>query len=147
MAVLSAIGMALAPEGRVKKAVKLICGAAVLISLLSGIRSFDYNGYSRSLAEYRSDAEKLIEDSMEEREYLKREYIEERCRAYILDKAAEAGAELESVEVNLDWSTDGYWYPVGAELSGGGDESAKYTLSKTIESELGIPEANLEWIR
>ena len=139
------IGIALAPEGRVKKAVKFICGVAVLLALLTGIKSFDFTVYSRSMAEYRTKAEKMIGEANEEREFLEKEYIEERCRAYILDKAAESGYELSSVKVTLEWSTEGYWYPVEAELIGEGDEGAKYTLSKTIESELGIPADRQTW--
>jgi stage III sporulation protein AF len=143
--VLSTIAVSLSPEGRVKKAVRLICGVCVMLSLLNGIKDFDITAYSRSMAEYRADAEKMLRDSEEEREHLKKEYIEERCEAYILDKAAEAGVELSDVKVVLEWSTEGYWYPVEAEIRGEGDEGARYTLSKTIESELGIPVEKQSW--
>lgn len=144
-AVLSAVGIALAPEGRVKKAVKLICGAAVLLSLLAGVTDLDMTAYSRSMAEYRMEAERMTREASEKKELLEKEYIEERCRAYILDKAAETGYELKEVTVGLEWSADGFWYPVEAKLVGEGDESTKKSLSKTIESELGIPVKRQIW--
>ena len=139
------IGLSLAPEGRIKKAVKFICGVAVMLSLLKGIVGFDYTAYSGSLAKYRSEAERLIGESEDDRRLLEKQYIEERCRSYILDKAGEAGLDLVSVDVELSWSTDGYWYPVEAKIEVIGDEGDRYRLSKLIESELGIPEKSQTW--
>lgn len=140
-ALLSMLAVSITPDGRVKKAIKLICGFAVMLSLINGFTDFDFSFYSKSLAEYKSDAEKLIADSMEEQSLLEREYIENECSAYILDKAMELGIECESANVKVRWSEDGYWYPVEAEIGA----NANSQLADIIEGELGIPVEEQTW--
>lgn len=140
-AVLSMLAVAITPQGRVKKAVKLVCGFVVILSLLSGITDFDYRLYSKSMADHRRDIDKLIDKSIEEQTVMEREYIEAECEAYILDKADELGTNCESVSMTLRWSSEGYWYPSEAELN------MEYhpELSSYIEGELGVPEDSQTW--
>lgn len=140
-AVLSMLAVNITPDGRVKKAVKLVCGFAVILSLINGITDFDYSFYSKSMADYRRDAEKLIAESMEEQSVLEREYIEKECEAYILDKAEELGVSCDSASVILKWSEEGYWYPTAVEL----DVVYEPGLSSCIEAELGIPRDSQTW--
>ncbi len=140
-AVLSMIAVTLTPDGRVKKAVKLICGFAVMLSLISGFIDFDYSFYSKSLADHKRDAEEFIANSMEEQSLLEREYIENECAAYILDKAMELGVDCYDATVKVRWSEDGYWYPVSAEIGA----NANSQLADAIEGELGIPIASQTW--
>ena len=142
---LSLIAIAITPNGRVKKAVKLICGFAVILSVLSGFTDFDFSFYSRSMADYRAEAERMIADSQEEMSYREREYIEAECEAYILDKANALGLQCENVSVTLNWSEEGYWYPVSVQLDARGEAGVEYQLSKCIEAELGIPSEQQIW--
>ena len=140
-AVLSMLAVAITPEGRVKRVVKLVCGFAVMLSIISGFADFDFGFYSKSMADYRQDAEKFIAERVEEQSTLEREYIEKECEAYILDKATELGVMCNGAEVTLDWSVDGYWYPVEVTLESGYDSS----LASCIEAELGIPKDSQTW--
>ncbi|MBE6948883.1 MAG: hypothetical protein E7456_03450 [Ruminococcaceae bacterium] len=140
-AVLSMLAISATPEGRVKKAVKLICGFAVILSILCCFADFDFSFYSKSIADHRRDAEKLIEEELEERSLLERQYIESRCEAYILDKAAELKVNCRGAEVTLKWSAEGYWYPTAVWIEAECDPE----LADFIEAELGIPEDSQKW--
>lgn len=140
-AVLGMLAIAITPEGRVKKAVKLICGFAVILSIISGVTDFDFRFYSKSMADYRAEAEKLVADSQREQSALERKYIEDECEAYILDKAIELGLSCESASVTVKWSEEGYWYPVAVELNA----EFEHRLASCIEAELGIPMDNQTW--
>ena len=141
----SALGMiatALTPEGRVKKAVKLICGMAAVLTLLGGVTDFDYTAYSRSMADYRQEAERFIGEYEDERSQLEKEYIKERCEAYISDRGSALGFACGDVSVTVRWSADGYWYPYSLTGTIDGDAS---TLKNDIASELGIPPDRQIW--
>lgn len=142
---LSLIAIAITPNGRVKKAVKLICGFAVILSVISGFTDFDFSFYSRSMADYRTEAERMIADSREELSLKEREYIETECEAYILDKAKELGLKCDNVSVTLNWSEEGYWYPVSVQLDASGESGLEFQLSRSIEAELGISPENQIW--
>lgn len=142
-AALCAILIALTPEGKVKEIVKLMCGIAVTAAIISPIAKPDMTSYSSYLAKYRLEAEKITQSASEENKNLNRSYIEERCEAYILDKAESYGAVINSVKVRAEWSTEGFWYPAWAELDS--DAEAKEKLSGIIEAELGIARDDQRW--
>ena len=73
---------------------------------------------------------------------LERTYIEEQCAAYILAKAGQVGAEVESVSVRAQWD-DGalVWYPREAVMTGRYSEA----LARAVEAELGIPPERQSW--
>ena len=58
-----------------------------------------------------------------------------------MDKATALGAEVNGAHVALEWSTDGFWYPVGVEVQG------EYCpgLSRLIEAELGVAVQAQQW--
>ena len=53
--------------------------------------------------------------------------------------------ELSSAEVTLAWNTDGFWYPVHAEMTVTEENTELSMLKRLIESELGIPIAEQIW--
>lgn len=140
-AALSMIAMSITPEGRVKKAVKLVCAFTVILSLISGITDFDFEAYSKSMAEHKRDGEKLVSEAVEEQSLLEREYIENECVAYILDKAAALEISCDSASVTLGWSEKGYWYPEKAEMN----TPYSSELAACLEAELGISNENQTW--
>ena len=140
-AVICAAAGLLTPRGQVKKVVGLLCGAVMTAALLSPLLKPDMSAYGLKLSEYRADAAALTEEAEELRQCLDRSIIEEKLEAYILDKAQNQGAEPSAVRVQLRWSTEGFWYPAGAELGMPYDE----TLSRLLEAELGIPRETQTW--
>ncbi len=127
------------------KVIKLIGGAAMAAILISGVKDFDYQTYASALqqkqAETYWDAEAVKNDVA----LLNRRYIESKCSAYILERASQMQIELLSAEVTLAWNTDGFWYPVHAEMTVTEENTELYMLKRLIESELGIPIAEQIW--
>lgn len=140
-ALISSAAMALSPEGGAKRAVRFICGLAMMAALMSVAANLGGFGLKEYASRYTLEAEGYVEDAIDAGRRETRFIIERDCEAYILDKAAELGAEVRSVEVTAAWSDDGFWYPVSAVLEG--DESDR--LSRIIEADLGIGRSEQIW--
>ena len=61
-----------------------------------------------------------------------------------MDKGTQLGCKL-NVRVKAHWSTDGYWYPAEAEISGAVTEMAQSELARYMEAELGIAREKQFW--
>lgn len=144
-AILCSAAMALTPEGTTKKTVKLVCGFAVMLALMGAVKNFDYPDFSAYIAEYKSSAGTIAEDASQNASKSTRFIIEEKCAAYILDKAETMGINEASASVTAKWCDDGYWYPVSANIKGCFNEEEKAALSKKIEAELGISVEEQKW--
>lgn len=140
-AAVCAAALALCPEGRVRRVLRLVCGAVMTVALLAPVREFDLDLYARAAARYGEEARALGESAEEESDRLSRSIIEDECAAYIWDKADTLGLQVSSVRVGVRWSGDGFWYPWEADLDISGDAAVLETLSAAVESELGIPRA------
>ena len=145
-ALIAAAVLSITPEGRAKKAVTIVCGAAVIIALLSITVDFDYSSYSRRLAEYKSDIEEYAGEIGSVNKNLTKAIIEEESKAYILDKGKEIGITELEVSVTTRWEPDGqYWYPVSVKINAAASEGQKEDLSYYIEASLGIPRDEQIW--
>ena len=96
-----------------------------------------------SMAQYRERAEEISGRGREISDRLSRTIIEQECRTYILDKAAQLGTAINDAQVKLKWDSQGIWYPVSCTLSG------EYSpgLEAVIASELGIAPEAQEWVK
>ena len=140
-ALLCAVCTELTPQGSVKTVQRAICGVVMSLALISPLLRLDLDGYSLHLARYRKEAEEIAGQGKEISDSLSRTYIQEQCRAYILDKARLSGVPVTSASVELRWSGEGVWYPVAAEIEGTYDRA----LAEKIEEELGISRENQHW--
>ena len=139
---LSSAALALCPEGRVKRILRLVCGVMCALALASPVLALDVTTVSAAMAEYGQAAEKITSSAEEEKKMLERTYIEERCEAYILDKAAQLGAALSAASVLARWDEEALvWFPWEASLNGPQD----IRLSRAIEADLGIPAQRQRW--
>ncbi len=139
---LSAIAMALCPPGRVKSVTRLVCGIVCALAVASPLLRLDMGDISAGIAAYEQQAGRIALDAEEEQKMLERTYIEEKCGAYILGKAAETGADVRSVSVLARWDDHALvWYPWEAAVDGAYSD----TLSRVIEAELGIPAERQTW--
>ena len=135
----------LAGSESMKSAAHLVCGTAMAVLVLSRVLGFDYAGYAAALARSESSGGWSIESASESGQQLNRRLIEDRCRAYILDKAAEMEIRLSDAAVTLTWSTDGYWYPTAAMLLSMPGQGRADALDRILESDFGIPPNQVEW--
>ena len=145
-ALLCSLAMWLTPESRVKRVLRLACGAVMAASLVSPVLSLDMDVFSLNLEYYRSMAEDITSNAEEKTDRLSRTIIEERCSAYILDKAQVIDESVSSVKVTAKWGGEASsWYPYEVTVTtrpGGNDHSG---VKKLIEAELGIPEERQYW--
>ncbi len=137
--------MMITPAGRVKKVLTILCGIAMCFAVISPLSGIDFTSYSQAMAQNRLDAEKYAGDGTEYSKNLNRTIIEDECRAYILDKANELGAELKTVEVLASWSDNGYWYPTEVKICARLTPQQKQVLTDYIETQLGVGSNEQEW--
>ncbi len=146
-AVFCFLAMALTPEGSGKKAVGIACAAAMMIAVISPAVSIDLSGYSKTLTEYKLKAEEYANSGREDSENLNRLYIQDKCQAYILDKAKEIGAYISEVTVTAEWSTDGFWYPASCEIRYGCTDVQRAELEAFIVAKFGISKDEQKWCK
>ena len=143
--IVCSLALLLTSEGRVKKALTIICAVVMCAAITSPRAELDFDAYSKALVRCRSDAEKYTSQGEQYSKNLNRTIIEGECRAYILDKAEEMGAELSDVTVTALWSTEGYWYPHEVRITSSADETQREKLSYCIRTQLGISLDNQNW--
>lgn len=138
------LALTLCPEGRVRRVLRLICGAVMAITLLSPLREFDMDAYGASLARYRDEAAAAVAVAGETGDRLNRTIIERECAAYILDKADALGMTGASASVLAVWN-EGCWRPDQAEITAAATDAQRASLTAEIEAELGIPATRQYW--
>ncbi len=143
--IICSIAILLTPEGRVKKSLAIICAVAMCAAIASPLAELDFDAYSKAMARYERDAERYISKGEDYSKNLNRTIIEDECRAYILDKADEIGAELSDVTVTAMWSSDGYWYPHEVRIVSSAADEQKSRLSDYIQTQLGISISDQNW--
>ena len=140
--VLAAVAMALTPPGRVRQVTRLVCGLMCALAVAGPVVRLDYGSLAAAIAGYEQQAQRITNQAEEEAKLLDRTYIEDRCEAYILAKAAEAELAVDGVSLSARWDeNDLVWYPWSVAM----DAPYSGRLAGLIESELGIPAARQDW--
>ena len=140
---LSAVALALCPEGRVRAVTRMVCGIVCALAVASPLLSINADMLAADMARYAQQAEKISLEGEEERKMLERTYIEEECSAYICAKAAQTGAAISGASVLARWDEDGLvWYPWSVTVKGAYDP----ILSNIMEGDLGVPAERQEWL-
>lgn len=120
---------------------KMLSGAFLVTVLLSGVLDLDFSGAYRELDSFSASADAAVEEGKAQAEQMKFAIITEQCEAYILDKAAELGADI-SVSVTLEPETG---LPRAAAITGTLTPWERQTLSGEITQALGIEKEALDW--
>ena len=140
--VLSAMAMALTPKGSVRQVTRLCCGLLCALAVAAPILRLDYQALGASIALYKQQADAITSQAEEEGKMLERTYIQDKCRTYILSKAARLGAPVDEVTVAARWDDgDGVWYPWTVSVEG----AYHAGLAAAIEGELGVPAERQMW--
>lgn len=139
VSLICALADALMPQGPARRVGKLACALALLCAVLSPLGELDPAAGERWLAEYfasldgrRLELEETVGGQM-------KVIIEQRCAAYIVDKAAQQGLTC-SARVECRASEEGVYLPERAEVSGALGEEDRARLLRLIAQDLGIPE-------
>ena len=113
--------------------------------LISGFNAFDYQSYAAALQRERNGTQWDVKVVKEQVDALHRRYIESECAEYIIETASKLQIRLSDVTVTASWNTDGFWYPVRAEMVVTDQDADLTPLKRLLESELGIPPAEQIW--
>ena len=126
-------------SGKQPQAPVMLCGI-----LLRPILSLDREELALALREYHSVASELTGDWEAKENELLRPYIQEKCRAYILDEAQRLGLTNFECFVRLKWR-DESWVPYEITLTGNASDQVKKKLGERLDAELGVPAERQFW--
>ena len=142
-ALLSALVLALVPEGSVRRTVQLGCGLLLALTALSPLLKLDYDAIAKQIAEIRLDTETVRTGVEVQNRELQARIISEQAAAYIWDKAQELGL---SVSVDVSIEEDGaYPYPAAVQILGQFTEMQRQNLARYIEENLAIGKEQQTW--
>ena len=138
VSLLCAVADALMPPGAVRRAGKLVCGLVLLGTVLSPVAGLDaesgqrwLDGYLSGLDSREEELEKTVNGHM-------KGIIEQRCAAYIVDKAEEMGIPCQA-EVTFSYDEDGVPCPWEATARGVWTQEGREAVGRLLEDDLGIP--------
>ena len=133
-----AVAQAVMPKGTVSRVGKLVCGLSLLCAVLWPAAKLDPGLGENWLRNWRQEVK---DDQLHLEEQVSshaQKVIEDRCAAYIVDKAAENGAVC-TARVHCRAVEGGLYVPDSAEVSGALSEAEAGRLRKLVTHELGIP--------
>lgn len=137
VSILCAAADSLMPEGGVKKIGKLVCSLCVLCVTLSPLAALRGESIAGWMQAWDAELEESRMQLEEQTGQTQKAVIEEYCRAYISDKAAELGLACR-VEVDCAYHTDGLWLPESVRLWGAFTDVTQSRLTELLERQLGI---------
>lgn len=126
-----------------KPVIQFILGLVMTLTILKPFYRIDLNSleqYINELSYMQTEAVCTGEEST--REALSQR-ITEQTQAYILDKAASMGAQIE---LSVELSDDTLPVPLAITVSGTTSPYAKLQLKRIIATDIGIPEDKQLWI-
>ena len=138
VSLLCAAADALMPQGAVKRAGRLVCALVLMGAVLSPLAELDGAEGQRWLKEYLAGVEYREAELQETINSQMKVIIEQRCAAYIVDKAAQLGLDC-TARVECERSEDGVYLPARTETSGLWTAGAQEKLIRVIETDLGVP--------
>lgn len=144
-ALICAIAFALTPKGKVKSVLKLICGILIICAIVNPVMKKNLPNMSMDMSKYREKADEITNNASETKNSLSRTIIEDKLKAYILDKAKSYNAKLDSVSVSVKWGDEECWYPYEVSISANIGQKEKGLISNAIEADLGIPKVRQYW--
>ena len=142
--VVAAVAERLSPPGSVRKVTRFLCSVMLCGILLRPILSLEREELALALREYHSVASELTGDWEAKENELLRPYIQEKCRAYILDEAQRLGLTNFECFVRLKWR-DESWVPYEITLTGNASDQVKKKLGERLDAELGVPAERQFW--
>lgn len=141
-ALLTAVAMVITPKN--KKIVALAGGLIMILAAVKPLGELTYQDISAQIAKYQIKADELRSGINVGNAEIMALIIQEQTEAYILDKAAELGLEIE-VEVTTQQASDGWPYPTDVKVMGQLSESDIQRLGRIISEDLAVAPDRQEW--
>lgn len=125
-----------------KGIIRLMCGLALAIQILSPLGDLDIQALEEFALSYEADGFEAAAMGENMARASAEDIIKAKTEAYILDKAAAVNATI-TADVTL--CQDGLPVPVSVSLRGSVPPYARKALEDYIQKELGIPKENQLW--
>lgn len=135
-AILCALAQGLIPPGPVRRVGRLTAGlvmAAALLAPLASLRGVDPEQWLESW-----QPQEEVQGLEEQRDETMKTIIEAECSAYIVDKAAQLGAECEA-QVVCAPEGEGVFLPWQVTITGDLSPGQREQLTGQLQEELGVP--------
>lgn len=142
--VLVSVVQSFLPKSAVQRVSIFASGLLLIIVVLTPILCLNPSAMPQMISELLIQAEGMESTVQTGNQELMAKIIQERCEAYISDKATSLGISLQ-VEVELK-EGDEYPYPYRVSLRGAFTDQQKALLTEEIANNLGIPAQRQEWI-
>ena len=123
-----------------KEMIRFLCGVFLTVTVLSPVCKIDLHKIFDQLTPQALHTSELVEHGQTLADKAREDIIIEELNAYILDKAAALGAEVE-VTVCLNENS----IPVSAEICGNTSPDIRRQLSELLYWDLGITKENQLW--
>ncbi len=146
LAVFCGAALRLAPEGSVRRVMRVTVTAVLALSLLAGLGGLQDAAMQDSLARLHESEQRFRSDAEAAVQRMDRLVIEEELRSYIRNKAEQRGVVLSGIVLEMRWHTDGFWLPHGITLSGTGERAVIGELLGELEAELGVSRERMRWV-
>lgn len=130
--------------GTIRTITGIMGGLLMILAAVSPVVKLDPDSIAETIWSMQVDGEELRNGVEFGSRELLSQVIRERCAAYILDKAAAMGVNLE-VNITLEETGD-LPYPIAVTITGNWSPSEQKALQDYISGELGIPRERQEWI-
>ena len=139
------LSLHLCPEGGVKKILTVLSAALLGVSVLTSFKGLDYNALALGNAKLHEAERSITENGERAAQKLNRLLIEEEYASYIRDRAESIGVVDLEIQVQVQWSYEGFWLPYASHIKGSVEQSSKNALERIIRDELGIPTERQYW--
>lgn len=141
-AILCALAQGLIPQGPVRRVGQLTTGLVMIAALLAPAAGMAGEQPEQWLESWQPQQETVQLEK--QRDDTMKTIIEETCSAYIVDKAAQLGAECRA-EVVCTQQGEGVFLPWQVTVSGALSQEQIQTLSRQIWEELEVPPQRQEY--
>lgn len=120
--------------------IRLLCGVFLTVVLVQPLGSFSFDAPLQWTQGLETAAADAVRQGSREAQAQKEAIIKTRLEAYIVEKAAQAGA---SVTADITLGGDGL--PRAVTVTGALSPAVKGRLKRMLTQELGIPEVRQQW--
>lgn len=144
VSLLCALAEALMPKGPVKGVGKLVCGLVLAAVVVSPVVRLDLEGGRQWLEDWNVGLEQREEELKKQVDEEMKTIIEQEYEAYIVDKAAQLGAQC-TARVECRQEGEGVYLPETVWISGSLAPQQREALSGALLEELGLLPGELHY--
>ena len=121
---------------------KLFCGIFLSIVLINPLTNLSFDGVTDWIESCGAEGERYVSDGEKMSAERMRENISAQCEAYILDKAARMGLD---VEVRVALSCTAPYPPESVTIHGAAPPYGRSALNDVISEDLAVQKENIQW--